>query len=142
MQFKSILLLLFFLIFVSSGRAQSANFQPINEPAPLLFNALKDERFSAAYKKVFEAYLGLKWVGTGAGPTSPAEKRNLKIGDIAYLYFTCRPHACETEYLYFLYLPSKARGWGVINIKSNTDNLPWINPEIDDILSKARGLNK
>jgi len=142
MLIRSIFLSIVFIISISSVWALDKNNQKIDQPPQLLFNALKEERFFKAYKKVFDAYLGLKWVATAFGPTSPAEKRNLKNGDVAYLYSTCRPHACETENLYFLYSPAQGRGWGVINIKSNTDDLPWIDPEIDSILSIARGVKK
>lgn len=101
---------------------------------PLLFNVLKEERFSTAYKRAFEAYWGLKWVSLGYGPTIPAEKKILKNGEIVYLYSTCRPHACDTEHLYFLYAPALGRGWGVLSIRSDVEGVPRPSSEVENLL--------
>ena len=109
---------------------------------PLLFNALKEKRFSSAYKKVFEPYLGLKWVSFGSGPTSPAEMKILKNGDVIYIYSTCRPHACDKEYLYFLYKPSLGVGWGVLSIQSDIELISAPGTEMVSVLSNFLGTKK
>ena len=101
---------------------------------PLLFNALKEQRFLTAYKRAFEAYWGLKWVALGDGPGSPVEKKILKNGEIVYLYSTCRPHACDTENLYFLYEPTSGKGWGILSIRSDVEGMPRSSSEVKNIL--------
>ncbi|PIT78325.1 Ivy family c-type lysozyme inhibitor [Limnohabitans sp. JirII-31] len=119
------------------------NFQQEQEQVqPLLFNALKEQRFSAAYKKVFEPYLGLKWVSFGSGPTSPAEKKTLKNGDVIYIYSTCRPHACDAEYLYFVYAPSSGAGWGMLSIRSDIESISSPSTELTGVLSNLLGAKK
>jgi Inhibitor of vertebrate lysozyme (Ivy) len=109
---------------------------------PLLFNALNEERFSTAYKRAFEPYWGLKWVSFGDGPSSPAEKKILKNGEIVYLYSTCRPHACDTEHLYFLYAPASGRGWGVLSIRSDVEGVPIPSSEVENLLLNSVGVKK
>lgn len=118
------------VIYAQTNSAQ----QQVQIPSPLLFNALKDERFSTAYKRAFEAYWGLKWVSLALGPTSPAEKKTLKNGEIVYLFSTCRVHACDTEHLYFLYAPASGRGWGVLNVRSDIEGAPRPSSEVKNIL--------
>lgn len=111
-------------------------------PQPLLFDALKDSRFSAAYRKAFEAYWGLKWVSSGGGPTSPAVQKTLGNGQIIYVYSTCRPHACDKEYLYFVYSPDSEKGWGVLNIQSDIDAEALPSSDIAGILTNFLRVRK
>lgn len=111
--------------------------QQVEAPPLLIFDALKEKRFLAAYKRTFEAYWALKWVSLGDGPSSAAQKKVLGNGEVFYLYKTCRPHACDKEYLNFIYSPGSGKGWGVLSIQSDIEGLVIPNSEVENILIKA-----
>ena len=136
-QIKSIFCLVVFLHASGFVYAQNEAKEKAESVPTLLFDALKDQRFYKAYKNTFEAYWGTRWVAAGAGPTVPASKKMLVTGETVYLYTTCRPHFCNTEYLYFLYAPNSGRGWGILNIRTGIEEQPWGTREIENILLNA-----
>lgn len=133
---RSIVLVFLFVISNSIWAQFNNTHQKVEPPPLLIFNALKEKQFLVAYKKAFDAYWALKWVSLGNGPTSPAEKKILNTGEVGYLYKTCRPHACDQEFLYFIYLPASEKGWGVLSIRSDVNGAPRLSSEIENILLK------
>jgi hypothetical protein len=137
-------LVLYFLFVISNSIwAQTNNtHHQVQTPPLLIFNALQEKQFLAAYKRAFDAYWDLKWVSLGNGPTSPAEKKFLDSGEIGYLYKTCRPHSCDKEFLYFIYFPASGRGWGLLSIRSDIEGLLIPSLEVENILMKLSGVRR
>jgi len=142
---RSIVLSFLFVICNSIWAQSNIKQQQVQTPPLLIFNALKEKQFLAAYKRTFDAYWDLKWVSLGNGPTSLAEKRILDSGEVGYLYKTCRPHSCNKEFLYFIYFPASGKGLGVLNIRSDVEGSIIPSAEIENIflgLGKVFGCGK
>jgi hypothetical protein len=137
--YRSLVLIFLFVISNSIWAQFNNTHQKVEQPPLLIFNALKEKQFLVAYKKAFDAYWALKWVSLGNGPTSPAEKKILNTGEVGYLYKNCRPHACDQEFLYFIYLPVSGKGWGVLSIKSDVEGLIIPSSEVENILINLAG---
>lgn len=73
---------------------------------------------ATSYKKVFAPYLALKWVSYPVLGDAGTLVDDPVLGPVV-LYVICRPHACGTERLVFVYKPSTGQAWGRVKIISD-----------------------
>lgn len=92
--------------------------------------------FAAAYRKVFQPYLGLKWV---ASPVLEEPSREVVInngGVKVLVFFACRPHACGNEKLVFVFDPMAGKGWGAVSIRSDVEEAGSVDSEIEWLIKR------
>ena len=103
--------------------------------APIsISDGLKDAKFYNAYKKVFQSFFGIKWVKEPILEDSVKSMKSSNKNNVTYsIYFSCKPHSCNSEKLVFVYNPINGYGWGKLKIDSETNDFP-IEEEIESII--------
>lgn len=100
------------------GRESTSEVTPVTTVAnSYLWTALKDAAVHKAYMSAFEPYLGLSWVKRPALGDEESLVDHQTLGSLR-VFRACKPHACDTERLVFVYQPSTRRGWGRLSIRT------------------------
>lgn len=137
--FSTVLMLtLLGTLLISHTHAQTSS-APASAPLTIR-EALKTPAFQSAYKRAFAPYLGMKWV---SAPTleEPAKGEVRADGAIVRVFMACRPHACGSERLSFVFEPASGKGWGRISIKSDVQGDAPVDA-VETLLNRAIGTEK
>lgn len=82
-----------------------------------LWTAIKDAAVNKAYVSAFEPYLGLSWIKRPDLGDEESLVHHQTLG-LLRVFRACKPHACDTERLVFVYQPSTRKGWGRLSIRT------------------------
>jgi hypothetical protein len=81
------------------------------------WEAIKLPELAASYRKTFGPYWSLQWVKSPVLGEAGTIVHDPELGPVVK-YRICKPHACESERLVFIYKPATQQGWGKIRIDS------------------------
>lgn len=120
-QFTCLILVVLFLESYTHASEVEKPIDLIAKEAPMTIgDGIKEKRFSNAFRRVFAPYFGLSWVKT---PVLEEPRKIMNLGEDrqVLVFFACRPHACSSEKLCFVFDPKSGDGWGAIRIQSDVE---------------------
>lgn len=113
--------------------SNNVNATDINKYLVPLGDAIRINDVAKSYADAFFPYLPLKWISTPVLGGKGRLYSDADVGDLI-IYTACRPHACDTDKLFFIYKPIEKKGWGVVRIKSDISGAV-SNPVIEKLFS-------